>query len=258
VNENIENYAHGLHLSYLRRNYGQLAIEAEDSREGYEAFIERILATEMEQRRITRLSRRVKDAGFPTRKLLSEFETGHYDRDLRGQIERLASLSFIERNENAIMIGNPGTGKTHLAVALGMEACLRDMSVLFTNIPNLVVEMREAMSASQLTTYRKKFEKYSMVILDELGYITFDRSTNEMLFNLLANRTGAGSIVITTNLGFDRWNEVFGDPVLTTALVDRLAHKAHVLDMSGESYRIRETRTWIESQRRPGVGTDRG
>jgi DNA replication protein DnaC len=124
------------------------------------------------------------------------------------------------------------------------------MRVLFTSIPNLVIELREAMSMNQINAYKKKFEKYDLVILDELGYVSFDKDGNEILFNLLSSRNNAGSIIITTNLAFERWDEVFKDPILTGALVDRLAHMSFVVDMSADSYRIKETMKWLEKNMR--------
>lgn len=130
----------------------------------------------------------------------------------------------------------------------GIEACMKDMRVLFTSVPNLVTRLHETMSLNQMTTFKKKFERYDLVILDELGYVSFDKEGCEMLFNLLSNRNDVGSIIISTNLVFERWDELFKDPVLTGAIVDRLAHKAHVVDMSGDSYRIRETKRWLEKK----------
>ena len=109
-----------------------------------------------------------------------------------------------------------------------------------------MIELKEAMSLHQVNAYRKKFERYDLVILDELGYISFDKEGSEILFNLLSNRNDRGSIIITSNLVFERWDEIFKDPILTGAIVDRLAHKAHVLDMSGDSYRIKETLEWLK------------
>ena len=115
----------------------------------------------------------------------------------------------------------------------------------FINIPNLVIEMKEAMSLNELTAYKRSFEKYDLVILDDLGYCSFSKECGEVLFNLLSNRLQKAPMIVTTNLPFERWNEVFDDQVLTGAIVDRIAHKAHVLDMTGESYRVLETKEWL-------------
>ena len=120
------------------------------------------------------------------------------------------------------------------------------MRVSFVSVPNLVTEVKEAMSLNELTRYRRNFERYDLVILDDLGYCSFSKECGEVLFNLLSNRNQKGSMVITTNLTFDRWNEVFKDEVLTGAIVDRVGHKAHVVDMTGESYRVIETERWLK------------
>ncbi|MCD0110600.1 ATP-binding protein, partial [Streptococcus agalactiae] len=144
-----------------------------------------------------------------------------------------------------ILIGTPGCGKTHYATALGIKACIKGKTVLFTSVPNLVIELQEAMSKSQITNYKKRFEKYDLVILDELGYVSFDKTGCEILFNLLSSRNDKGSIIVTTNLDFNRWEEIFKDPMLTGAMVDRLAHRAHIMDMSREiSYRMEDTISW--------------
>lgn len=142
-------------------------------------------------------------------------------------------------------MGNPGVGKTHLATILVMEACLSGKSVLFANIPNLVIELKESMSANQLNYYKRRFSKYDLVILDELGYMSFDQTGSEILFSLLSNRTTVVSMIITTNLSFDRWEETFKVLMLTAAMVDRLAHRAHVLDLSGTSFRVEDTKNCL-------------
>ena len=167
-------------------------------------------------------------------------------------------MAFLDDGSNVVLVGNPGVGKTALAVALGTKACEEGRTVAFINVPNLVIEMKEAMILNQLTAYKKGFERYDLVILDDLGYCSFNRECGEVLFNLLSSRNGKvlfnllssrngkGSTIITTDPMFDRWDEVFDDPVLTGAIVDRIAHKAHVVDMTGESYRVIETKEWIE------------
>ncbi|WP_353720764.1 ATP-binding protein [Dyadobacter sp. 676] len=141
-----------------------------------------------------------------------------------------------------MLSGNPGTGKTHIAVGLGLKACIQGYKVLFTTVHKLLTQLREAHSQRALRITEARFEKWDLVICDEFGYVSFDKQGSELLFNHLSLRTGRKSTIITTNLGFDRWEEIFGDPVLTDALVDRLTHKAYLVNMNGESYRIRETK----------------
>lgn len=186
-----------------------------------------------------------------TKKYLVDFEYNPYKSEIKSKLKELTDLSFIERKENIILIGNPGTGKTHYSTAIGIEACIKGYTVLFSSVPNLVTELKEAFSLSQITLFKRRFEKYDLVILDELGYVSFDKEGSEMLFNILSNRNDKGSIIISTNLTFDRWEETFKDPVLTGAIIDRLAYKSHVIDMRGESYRIKKTQEWlIESDKK--------
>ena len=241
----IKEDAKYLTLSYIFHHHEELITEAEDTNMPVRSFLEDTLSREVQQRRENGIRRRLRDARFPYKKYLVDFQTDHLSDELTSQIRKLQTLDFIDAKENVILIGNPGTGKSHLAIALGIEACMQSRNVLFTSVPNLVIELKEAMSLQQVHQYKKKFEKYDLVILDELGYVSFDKEGNEILFNLLSNRNDRGSIIITSNLVFDRWQEIFKDPVLTGALVDRLAHKAHVIDMSGDSYRIRETLQWL-------------
>ena len=126
-----------------------------------------------------------------------------------------------------------------------MEACLNNLSVLFIGVSDLLIEIREAMSQNQLLRYKKRFESFDLVILDELGYCSFDQKSGEILFNLISSRNGKKSMIVTSNLELNRWNEIFKDEVLTAAMIGRLAYKAHMINMTGESYRIKETRKWV-------------
>jgi DNA replication protein DnaC len=242
----IEEKARRLFLTYTSHNYNLHVKEARDTGMPYGEFLDDLLLRELEYRMENRLKKRISNARFPYKKYLVDFDDGAFEKKTAKLIKSFSTLEFIRNNENIILIGNPGVGKSHLAIALGVEACMKDMRVLFASVPNLVIELREAMSQNQISAYRKKFERYDLVILDELGYVSFDKDGNEILFNLLSSRNDAGSIIITTNLVFERWDEVFKDPILTGALVDRLAHKSYVVDMSAESYRIRETKEWME------------
>lgn len=242
----VKEDAKTLLLSYVGAHYEELSKEARETRMSYEDFLETCLNGEVVQRRERRVQRKIREGRFPHSKYLQDLALDEYDIHTAGVIEELMTLNFIRARRNVICIGNPGRGKSHLAIALGISACLSDMRVLFTNVPNLVIELKEAMSRNQVTAYKRKFNTYELVIIDELGYVSFDRQGNEILFNLLSNRNETGSMIITTNLAFERWEEVFHDTNLTGALVDRLTHKAYVLDMSGESYRLKETRQFLE------------
>jgi DNA replication protein DnaC len=238
-----------LQLAYIGRNFDLLVEEAAHTKMGHAKFMIGALSQELEQRTENRVQRRIKEARFPYRKYLVDLDLDEYDDDIRSEIEELTSLDFIDVRENAILIGNSGRGKTHLAIGLGIAACLADKRVLFTNVPNLVIELKEAMSRNAVTAFRSKFLKYELVIIDELGYVSFDKEGCDILFNLISNRIEAGSMIITTNLIFSEWVDVFKDPRLTGALADRVARHAHVLDMSGTSYRFKETKDWLQKKR---------
>jgi len=234
-----------LQLAYIGRNFDLLVKEAVHTKMPHTEFMINALTKELEQRRENRVSRRIREARFPYKKYLVDLELNEYSDGVRKDIEELSQLGFIANRENAIMIANSGRGKTHLAIGLGIAACLADKRVLFTNVPNLVIELKEAMSRNAMTAFKNKFLKYELVIIDELGYVSFDAEGCDILFNLISNRLDAGSMIITTNLEFKEWASVFKDKHLTGALVDRVARRAYVMDMSGDSYRFKETKNWL-------------
>jgi len=223
--------------------------EANHTNMTYDEFLLEYLSREYELRRNNGIKTRLRQARFPVNKYLEDFDRSKYQSEFRLKFDELETLSFIDRKENIILIGTPGSGKTHYSIALSTKAIMEGKSVLFVSVPNLIIELKEALSKHQLNAYKRKFEKYDLVILDELGYVSFDKSGSEILFNLLSNRNDKGSIIITSNLTFDRWNEIFNDTVLTGALVDRLAHKAHIMDISREtSHRFEETISWLKKE----------
>lgn len=245
----ISEMASELRLPYIKENYQSLIDEATHTKMEYAKFLSILLQNEVMLRKENSVKYRLKNAKFPIRKYLEDFDRSKYDVEFRKKFDELETLEFIKNKENIILIGSPGCGKTHYSIGLGVKACLKGKTVLFISVPNLIIELKEAMSLNQLGVYKKKFERYSLVILDELGYVTFDKAGCEILFNLLSNRNDKGSIVITTNLTFDRWNEIFKDTMLTGAIVDRLAHKAHILDISRKtSHRFEETISWLKSK----------
>lgn len=237
--------ARKLHLPYIKNNYLDAIEESMDRQYSYEQFLELVLKYEVEGRNKNSINNRFKHAKFPYVKTFDEIKYDAFSLEMANKVRELQSLSFISEGRNVILLGNPGVGKTHIAIALGTKVCQENRTVLFITVPNLITELKESMTLNQLTNYKKKFMSFDLVILDELGYITFDRQGAELLFNLLSMRNEKKSIIITTNLAFNRWNELFTDNVLTAAMVDRITHRAHVLNIQGESYRLKETKDWI-------------
>jgi len=241
INENIVKYSKELRLPVFRRDFKELSKEAAKERLDYEEFLLRLMEKEFEVRLENRKKAQVRQAGFPAKMYLSDLEREHLPTDAQEKLTVLERLDFIGEGRNIILAGNPGTGKTHLSVGLGLKACITGYKVLFTTVHRLLTQLRESHSTRTLKQVEARFEKYDLVICDEFGYVSFDKEGAELLFNHLSLRAGRKSTIITTNLSFDRWEEIFGDPVLTAALVDRLTHKAYLVNMNGESYRLKET-----------------
>lgn len=226
----------------FRRDYKELAMEAARERLDYEDYLVKLMEREYELRLENRKKAQIRNAQFPSRMYLSDLDRSQLPPAAREKLPILERLDFIASAQNVILAGNPGTGKTHIAIGLGLKACIQGYKVLFTTVHRLLTQLREAHAERTLRQIEAQFEKYDLVICDEFGYVSFDKQGAELLFNHLSLRTGRKSTIITTNLGFDRWEEIFGDPVLTAALVDRLTHKAYLIDMNGESYRLKQTR----------------
>jgi DNA replication protein DnaC len=197
---------------------------------------------EQDERTERRLQQRVRRAKFPSQKLLQDLIVEELPADGADKLPVLQRLDFIAKGQNVILSGNPGTRKTHIAIGLGIKACLQDYTVLFTTVPRLITQIQESRSDKTLRLLESRFEKYDLVICDEFGYISFDKQAAELLFTHLSLRVGRKATIITTNLGFDRWKEIFGDEVLTAAMVDRLTHRAAIVNMTGESYRVKESK----------------
>ena len=242
VNQQIITYSKELRLPAFRRDYKELAMEAARERLDYEDYLVKLMEREYDLRLENRKKAQIRNAQFPSRMYLSDLDRSQLPPAAREKLPILERLDFITSAQNVILAGNPGTGKTHIAIGLGLKACMQGYKVLFTTVHRLLTQLRESHAERTLRQVEAQFEKYDLVICDEFGYVSFDKQGAELLFNHLSLRTGRKSTIITTNLGFDRWEEIFGDPVLTAALVDRLTHKAYLIDMNGESYRLKQTR----------------
>ena len=240
-------YARELKLSSVRENLPLFAEDAVREQWGHLTLLRRLLEEEVGRRREKSKSTRIHKAGFPQMKYLEELQRAELPSEGRMLLPELETLDFIKQGRSIVMYGNPGTGKTHIAIGLGVKACLEGHSVFFTSVPHLLTLIREAKTEKTLRNLEMKFERYDLVICDELGYVGFDKESAEMLFNHLSLRTGKKATIITTNLPFTRWEEVLMDKVLCSALVDRLCHKSYLVNMTGTSYRVKETKKLIEN-----------
>jgi DNA replication protein DnaC len=245
--EKIIAFSKELRLPAIRNNYMTHARHAIKGKTSYEEYLLTLLEDEFETRVKNRKLSRIRQAAFPYKKYLQDLHREELPENAQAKIDILESLEFIKEGQNVILAGNPGTGKTHLSIGLAIKACMEDYRVFFTTVPRLITQIRESRSQKTLRTLEGRFEKYDLVICDEFGYISFDKEGAELLFSHLSLRAGRKSTIINTNLSFDRRSEIFGDPVLTAALVDRLTHKAHIINMNGKSYRVKETKKLLNN-----------
>ena len=240
----ITHFTQQLRLPTIRTAYQQAVLEAMQSQSSYETFLEKLLEQEYHTRLENRKRQSIRRASFPHHKRLLELDRAVLPQEAREKLPELETLEFIEQGQNIVLAGNPGTGKTHIAIGLGIKACQQGYKVLFTTVPRLITQIRESRSEKKLRGLENQFEKYDLVICDEFGYISFDKQASELLFTHLSLRAGRKSTIITTNLAFNKWQDIFGDAILAAAMVDRLTHKAHLINMNGPSFRVRETKEW--------------
>ena len=205
-----------------------------------EEWLHQLLTLEVELKEARRIDRLMAQAKFTHTKTLETYDWHPHIRlpDSHTR-EQLVSLAFIHARQNLVCIGAPGTGKSHLAIGLGRKACQNGIETRFWRVGELVLALEKAWQANQLEQFKKQFSRVKLIILDEMGYVPFTKNGSELLFQLISDWYEQKSIIITSNLEFSSWNKVFIDPCLTSALVDRLIHHAHVLSFTGESYRLK-------------------
>lgn len=230
-----------LKLSTINRGLEGHLRQAKEQGPGYDEFLLDLTAIELQSKAEGRLNRRVREAKFPLLKTMEGFDFSEVpDLDIR-LIRELSRCDYIKERRNVIFLGRSGAGKTHLTTALGVEACKNNYRTRFVSCYALVNELIEAREDRDLQRLIQRYSRYDLLILDELGYIPFSKEGSELLFQVLAERQEKGSVIITTNLGFADWTQVFCDPVMTAALLDRLTHRAYIVNCQWDSYRLKQS-----------------
>jgi len=230
-----------MRLPTVAANYRKFAQEAAQSGQPYEEYLLALLEQEANQRDVNRRKRRIQEARFPVLRRLDEFDFGLLPSLNRQKVLELARGEYIGHQENVALIGSIGTGKTHMAIALGLAACEQGHRVRFYTAAALINALVEAQEAQRLSKLEGWLMKQALIIVDEVGFVPFSQRGAQMLFAFVSQRYLRGSLIVTSNLAFAEWTEVFGDPRLTSALLDRLTHRCHILEFAGESYRFRQS-----------------
>jgi DNA replication protein DnaC len=219
----------------------KLAREAAAKNEAYESYLLRLTEAEVTTRSANALSARIRTAGFPVIKDFDTFDFAAIPSLPKQKVLELARGQWVEQHSNCCLIGNAGTGKTHVAIALGLAICRLGQRVRFVTAASLVTQLEEAQQQHRLDRLLSQLDRLDLLIIDELGYLSFSRCGAELLFQVFADRYERRSLLVTSNLAFSEWGSVFQGDRMTAALLDRLTHRCDIFEMNGESYRFRES-----------------
>ena len=234
----LEYYLKKLKLPTMLREYAPMAAVCQKDRTDFPTFLLRLTERELLDREKRAAERRVRDARFPVLKTIDTFDFKAQPSINEQLVRELMRGDFIDKKENVLLIGNPGTGKTHLACALAFSGCAHGRKVRFHTVTGLVTELVECREERRLQRLQKQFQRLHLLVLDELGYVPFTKTGAELLFEVISQAYEHHSLMVTSNLPFEQWAEVFGSERLTGALLDRLTHRCHILEANGESYRL--------------------
>ena len=244
--QTIELYAKQLKLPSFNKYID--VIKQLNKDQGYEDFLVSLMKQELDARMESNRQRKIKAAKFPYLKTMDELDYSRFEHMTEAFINELASCEFVSNHQNIVMIGNPGTGKTHLSIGLGIKACLQGLNVKFFTAANLSNELIEAQDNHKLIRLERQISKADLLIIDELSYLTFNRHQSELLFKVIADRAERKSVIVSTNLSFSEWTTMFENTTMVTALIDRLTFRSHVLNMNSENpYRAEHAATAIKS-----------
>jgi DNA replication protein DnaC len=243
-----------LRLPTMGAEFVKLAREASAANEDYEQYLLRLTELEVAARSANAMQARIKQALFPVTKDLDTYDFSLLPSLSKQKVLELARGEWIDQHFNCCLIGNAGTGKTHLAIAMGLAACRQGRRVRFFTAAGLVTQLEEAQKEYRLERFLGHLDKTDLLIVDELGYLSFSRAGAELLFQVFADRYERASLLITSNLAFGDWGQIFQGERMTAALLDRLTHRCHIFEMNGESYRFRESVKAGKKARAAGEG----
>jgi DNA replication protein DnaC len=237
----IRNYAKQLRLPTLGGQFARLAEEAIKEKQSHVSYLEALLAAELEEREHNTVTRRLQEAHLPKLKTLEEFEFQTAPHISAALIRNLAEGGYLQRSEPIVLLGETGTGKTHLATGLAVAACRQRKRVRFTTAAQLVNELGEAKNRSELNRVTNRWTRYELIVIDEMGYVAMPEAAAELLFQVIAGRAERAAVIVTTNLPFSEWTTMFPNARLCKAMLDRLTDQAHIIETGTESYRFRRT-----------------
>jgi DNA replication protein DnaC len=242
----LAHHLKALKLPTFLREYDKLARQCAADGVDHPRYLLRLAELEIIERERRTVERRIKEARFPAVKSLDSFDFTVLPSLNKTLVLELARSEYLARSENIIALGNSGTGKTHVAIGLGLSACQKGLAVGFTTAAALVHELIEARDEKRLLRLQRQLTGYKLLIIDELGYVPLSPTGAELLFEVISQRYERGSIIVTSNLPFDEWTGVFGSERMTGALLDRLTHHVHILEMNGDSYRLQQSKRRIK------------
>ena len=238
----LAHHLKALKLPTFLREYDKQARQCAAEGVDHTGYLLRLAELELLERERRAVERRIRQARFPAVKSLDSFDFAAIPSLNKLLVLELARCEYVERRENVIALGNSGTGKTHVGLGLGLAACQKGLAVGFTTAAALVHELIEARDERRLLRLQKQLAAYRLLIIDELGYVPLSPTGAELLFEVFSQRYERGSVIVTSNLPFDEWTSMFGSERLTGALLDRLTHHVHILELNGDSYRLKVSR----------------
>ena len=244
----LQHHLKQLKLPTMLKQYASQAQVCAKQDIGYSDYLLRLAEMELTDRQKRAMDRRIANAKFPIIKTLDSFDFSAQPSINEKLIRQLAGCEFIDKRQNVLMMGNSGTGKTHLATALGFAACSQGKKVRFFGVTDLVTQLVEAREDRSLQRMLSQLQKQDLIVLDELGYVPFSQAGAELLFEVVSRAYERQSLVVTTNLPFEDWPQVMGSERMTGAMLDRLTHRVHIVQANGQSYRLRESKRQLQKQ----------